>query len=388
MIRITLLILLLAAFVAAGLIVGPYMVGQKGYVLIALGHWTIEMTAISFGLFLLAMILAYLFLEWLIRLSFNLVSGSQQWLGGFSLRRNKKAFTAGLLAVEEGNYLEAKKQLSKIKGEDFSGLDLIAHARAEQALGNDEKTIQLLNKAKMFDASKVAASLKISEKLLAKDDVQGALNELESLDDKQQAHPQVIEQQARILSQSGRFQLLSSKLKDWKKQLPKEQYQKWLEASSKGAYAEIASKEGANELKAIWQQQPRKIRNEEASQAAYIQQLLAQAMYHDAEEALVSYQKKGPKPLLVELFRQIKLPNPAASIKLIEGWLKTDENNVQLLSVLGQLAYQAQDLDLAERALNKAIKLGNQRTDILLLAKIKEGNQDNSGALQLYKQCT
>jgi HemY protein len=86
------------------------------------------------------------------------------------------------------------------------------------------------------------------------------------------------------------------------------------------------------------------------------------------------------------LFKQIQLPNPAGAIKKLEQWLKKDDLNVQLLSALGHIAFNANDKLLAEKALAKAIKLGNQQQDLVLMASIKESQDDQKQALQLYKQ--
>ena len=190
---------------------------------------------------------------------------------------------------------------------------------------------------------------------------------------------------AQALGQAGKWQELKDKLKTWKKALG-DDYPILMQQASKGSFAEIASKEGASQLKLNWQSLPRATRKDPAQQAAYIQQLIDQGMHSDAQQALVEYQKTEPQPLLVPLFKQVKLPNPAASIKKLEGWLKQDDMNVELLSTLGQLAFHANDLVLAEKALGKAIKLGNQQQDLLLMAQLKESQQQEHQALELYKQ--
>jgi HemY protein len=53
---------------------------------------------------------------------------------------------------------------------------------------------------------------------------------------------------------------------------------------------------------------------------------------------------------------------------------------------LGNLAHHAKDYALAEKALAKAIKLGNRQEDLRLMASIKEDQLDEHQALQLYKQ--
>jgi len=90
--------------------------------------------------------------------------------------------------------------------------------------------------------------------------------------------------------------------------------------------------------------------------------------------------------MLLPLYKELRLSHPTRALKQLEQWLKVDDMNVELLSTLGTLAYHANDLSLAEKALSKAIKLGNRQQDILLLAKIKESQQDDQQALALYKQ--
>ena len=107
-------------------------------------------------------------------------------------------------------------------------------------------------------------------------------------------------------------------------------------------------------------------------------------MHQDAEQALVEYQKTGPEPLLLPLYKQLQLPNPAAAIRQLENWLKQDDSNLQLYSTLGHLAFNAGDMTLAEKALGKAIALGQQQQDILQMAALNQ--QDNISALKLYKQ--
>ena len=56
---------------------------------------------------------------------------------------------------------------------------------------------------------------------------------------------------------------------------------------------------------------------------------------------------------------------------------------------LAEVRCNAEDIErtmLAEKALAKAIKLGNRQEDLILMASIKESQDDQKQALQLYKQ--
>lgn len=365
---------------------GHAMIGQKGYVLITFGVTKIEMTVVSAVILLVGV---YAFFWFAIRIIATLLAMgnfSLSWFSGLGERRKHKQFHAGLLAYHAGDFEAAKKQLKGLNGQLHQGLDLLVLAEIEARNGNVEEQQIYLHKAQLIPEAKVAASVKLIEQASNNKDFAQAHSVLDNLSEEEAKLPAIVAKKATVLAQSGRWKDLEQNLKSWKKVLSKEDYSNLSQQAALGAYTEVASKEGANQLRLQWQSMPRKTKKDEAHQAAYIQQLIDQGMHADAEQELVALQKKGPSTLLLSKFKQLRLTNPSSSTKLIENWLKSDENNREYLSILGHLAYQSQNFDLAQKALEKAIKLERQQEDLILLAKIKEHNQDSSGALQIYKQ--
>lgn len=316
------------------------------------------------------------------------MSGSWQWLSYFGSNRRKKAWQAGMLALEMQDYDAAKQQLIKAQGGDFNGLELLALAKTEYALQDYDNALRHWEQASNIKSVRVAAVCKRAEHYLNCGAVQEVLPLLDSLPDSEQQTPALIQLHAQALMQLGHWQLLQEKLAGWKKSLSKQQWQALQQQSAQGIYTEIANKNGAFELKQVWEKQPRKIRKDPIHQAAYINQLLEQNVYQEAEQALVAFQKKQPEPILLPLFKALRLPNPTASLKLVESWLKHDPQSPELLSILGHLASQGKDFNLAEQTLQKALAVRSNKDDLLLLAQVKEHQSDNNGALQLYKQCT
>jgi HemY protein len=379
-------LLILLALLVIGLVAGPYLIGQKGYVLIALDNWTIEMSVVSLMILILGAIVCFLILEWFFKKVWYAFSGSQKWFSGWTDRKHNKAFTQGLVALDEANYAEADKQLSTVGDGKFAGVELLAAAQAANNLGDSDKAVSLWEKAQNEKASRLAATIHLIEHHIKQRNPSEAIALIKQLPEKEQKNQRVVTLWVQALANSGQWQTLKDNLSGWKKQLSNEDYQYWMKQTAQGFYAELASREGANPLKQYWQSLPRKTRNDPAQQSAYIEQLIGQGMFTDAEESLLAFQSKQLNPLLVPLFRQLRLTNPTASLKRIEGWLKKDSENAELLSILGQVAFNAKDWELAEKALAKAIRLTSDNKDILLLARIKEQQQDPSEALALYKQ--
>ena len=376
---LVLVILLISVVIAA------MMFDDSGYVMVEFNGWVAEMNVWSLCLSLIAIFVGLMLINLLVKASLAAATGSKNWLGNWGSRKKQKAFTAGLIALAETNYLIARENFKKIEHEDFDGINLLAAAEAEIQLGQPEQAKSYWRMAKTYEKSTLAANLCLIRDALQHYQSDEAIKLIQSLSEKQQAQTAVLKLWAQALGQAGKWQELKDKLKGWKKALG-DDYDLLMQQASKGHFSEIASKEGADKLKQNWQTLPRSTRKDPAQQAAYIQQLIDQGMHFDAEQALVEYQSSSPHPLLVPLFKQIKLPNPASAIKKLESWIKKDDLNVELLSTLGHIAFNANDKLLAEKALAKAIKLGNRQEDLVLMSSIKESQDDQKQALMLYKQ--
>lgn len=375
-----LLVLMIALVIAA------ITFDDNGYVFVEFNGWIMEMNVWSLSLSLIGIFVALLFINLFIKFIISAASGSKSWLGNWGSRKKQQAFTSGLTALAETNLLAAREHLSKIESEDFDGINLLAAAEVEVQLGDAQQAKRFWRLATKFKKSALAANLNLIRDALQKQQPETAIELIIGLSEKQQSQPVIVKLWAQALTQAGKWQVLQQKLKGWKKVLGND-YELLMLNASKGSFAETASKEGAEQLKQTWQALPRATRKDPAQQAAYIQQLIVQGMFYDAEIALVEYQSSAPHPLLLPLFKQIKLPNPSIAIKQLESWLKKDDLNVELLSALGHIAFNAKDKQLAEKALAKAIKLGNRQEDLLLMANIKESQNEHVQALQLYKQC-
>jgi len=375
---------IVAVFIIA-LIVGPMILGDKGYVLISLGNSAVEMTLISFviisGLTLAGIYITVKLVLWLA----SLITGSHRWFGALGERKRKRAFYNGLQLMAAGDLDNAQRALNDTTNGDFEGINYLASAQIAFTHGDLQKARYFLAQAADFENAKVAAAV-MNARIDASDNKHAeALEQLNELDEKASENHQVIKLKATLLAELGQWQVLQENLNGWRKALPKKDFTVWSQRIAKGKFAEIASKQGAVELKAYWDSLPRKIRHDDAYRAAYIQQLLDQGMHADAQALLVDWQKRGQNAVLFPLFNQLNLPDASPSLRLLESWIKQDSENVALYSTLGQVAFNAGDDVLAEKALLKATKIASRKEDLLLLSAISERQHDTATALQLYK---
>jgi HemY protein len=212
-----------------------------------------------------------------------------------------------------------------------------------------------------------------------------ALEQITQLDEKSKSHPSVIRYHAQVLVELTKWDVLREQLKGWKKTLSAEEYTQLLSQSLQGEFTEVASKQGLQGLKQHWKSQKRNVRNDVTWQRIYIEQLMQMDHHDDAAAELLALQKKGPNDVLVPLFGQLKVSQPAQVKKCLESWIKASPESQSLYSILGGFAYHSKDWDLANKALSKAVDLSPTIGDFTVLAKVKERMQDQAGALYCYK---
>ncbi|MCW8109914.1 heme biosynthesis protein [Alteromonas ponticola] len=369
----------------AAMIVAPEVIGDKGYVLIAMGTLTVEMTVISLCISLIVAAVLLYILRYLFNRIWSVLRGSHHWFGSWGRRKRQRAFYRGFHALAEGELKEAKASFNNTTEGDFDGVNYLAAAQVARHLDEKERMRGLLEQASEYRHARLAAELVLTRLDLEEGKDESALKRLEGLEPKHAKHPQVIKLKTEALARLGHWQELQTQLPHWKPVL-KDDYVVWAQQIAKGKFAEIASKHGATELKSHWETLPRKLRNDDAYRCAYVRQLLEQGMHQDAQARLVEWQQKGPNKFLFPLMKELYLPNPSASVKLLEEWIKQDDTNASYYSTLGHIAYNAGDDVLAEKALMKSVKLSENKEDLLMLAKISERRDDKVQALSLYKQ--
>lgn len=381
MTRVFLLLMFFVGLLGLGFYVGPYLMENPGYVLITNTNWKIEFSLLTAGLLLIVGSVVTWVLVKIILTLLAMGEFSFRWFSEFGGRKKQKLYDDALLAWFSNDLDTAKKALSKLDGTDFDGMELLLLADVAAKQQEPELQKEALMKATKLQKTRDTANLLLAQTQLKQGETSTGLALIE---DSEQSSALQLKLEA--MANTGQWKEVSHSLEKWKKKLPKAQYAHFKSLVAKGLMSEIASKEGANQLITHWEKQPGKVRKDPEYQVAFISQLIAQGLHQEAESWLVKLQPRQYQPLLLPLFKELKLKQPVESRKKLELWLKQDDENADLLSALGHLVYNAQDYILAEKVLQKAIKLSADKHDIYLLAKVKEATQDNLQALQLYKQ--
>ncbi|MEE2652408.1 MAG: heme biosynthesis HemY N-terminal domain-containing protein, partial [Pseudomonadota bacterium] len=144
------MILFLAALfaLAAAAAIAVAIQYDSGYVLLAYGHTTVEMT-LWVALALLAL---FLFMVWLLfsllRRSARLSDKLGALRGQRRQQRERQRSHRGVIAYTQGNWLQAKRLLLSSASSDKPLINYLLAARACQRLGDERGALQALSQAK------------------------------------------------------------------------------------------------------------------------------------------------------------------------------------------------------------------------------------------------
>ena len=147
----------------SGLIAGPYLSGQQGYVRVETANTVYEMSLTTLVILFVVTLAVIYSLEWLVTRFFRLSSNTYNW---FSRRKRVKAqrqTLEGLMKMNEGDYAKAEKLIGKnAKHSAEPVLNLIKAAEAAQQRGDEFSANRYL-----IEATELAGSDNLSSKLLA-----------------------------------------------------------------------------------------------------------------------------------------------------------------------------------------------------------------------------
>jgi len=386
MIRITILI----AALVAGLILGPMAAGNKGYVLIAAGDYTIEASLTSALIMAGCFYLLLLAVEWLLKRGFALGGNTRNWWFGRRSKRARKQTEAGMLALAEGNYKHAEKLVAKAaKASDTPTLNYLAAAEAAQEQGNTGRRNDYLKLAsKGANQGSLAVTITQASLQIRQGEYEQALATLEKLSGQASKHGKVLLLQKQVYEHLGEWQKLLDLLPRLQKQglIGEEQ----LAASQRQALfallEQIAEQEGSEGLLQRWNQLPRKDKQIDGLVAQLCRLLIAKEDSDSAYQLLFEQLKKHPDSASLRLLAQLKLNDYHPLIVFLQDLLKRDPDNPELHGALGELLAREQQWTEAQQALQRSVELAPNQHNCLALAQVLEHQHEQQQAFQYYRQ--
>jgi len=377
--------------IAASFLVNNWLQGfdNPGYVLMGVGHWSLETTLSVFAVSLIIgfFVLYFFFriLGWLLRLPVQLKRR------GASVRfnRSQEALIAGLVDSAEGNWERAENVL--IKHASHSGAPLLHYltaAKAAQSRGAFDKRDEYLKKAAdQAPDSGVAIGLTQAELHLSGNQFEQALETLTRLHSIDPSHATVLKLLHQTYQHVGDWEGIRKLLPSLNtnkvlmeaeiKLLETEAFSKLLRQS-----AEAGNVEG---IQALWGEIPGYIKKIAGISAIYFAAMINVGAGAEIEEELATVLAVSWDQTLLVLFGSIESKDVLKQLELAERWLSLHPDDAVLLTVLGKLSLKCLDTEKAESYLSKSIAIEPTVQAYQLLGDLLFAQEQKERASQCYK---
>lgn len=374
------LILIAVAFFAV-LAFSPMLIGEKGYILIAMGETTIESTVLSAIIMLIITFIVIFVAFKVIKGGFKFSFAAWNTVAFASQRRGIANFNKGLAAYMLEDYSQAEQLFAKSaipSKRKQSAYLLAASASAKLALNdNTNHYLALLEQETSKEKELNLESVIIKVKLLMNQAEEACYKKAREIIDehhKQIGHdPRLLALEIDLCLIEQRFQTaidyLPAARKD--KTLNEQAIVAWENTAFYSVFNETIKQKDKDSLQAYWQGISRKLKQRENILLAYCTVLAEQDIIEPLNKLLLPIIKKSPSENFLKSIRSLPIKQADELISLVQKHLHNNMQSAKWLSCLGHLAVNAAQWSMAEKAFGSLLKLeGEQydRQDLVALA--------------------
>lgn len=382
-------LLFLPFFIFLAIWLGVKIAADPGYLLMAYGHWSIEMPLWLGVIFFFLANLSLMVLIYFIRRSQGLPSRLRFWSHKRALRIAQQKTNKGLIAVAEGEWKRAEKflvQAAKVLENPL--INYLAAAQAAQGLSAYDRRDLYLRKAHEANPdAEIAIGLTQAQLQLNYKQYEQALATLKHLKELAPQHQfilKLLKKMYLILNDWQGLQDILPKLKKLKiitsNELDELEKQIFLNLLKQKIQAEPSSVED------YFNQLPKSFRLQPEFVSVIANFFLENQLNDKADSLLKSALKHQFHEELIYLYGKIKLEDTKSQIAFLESLLKSRPQNSALCYVLGQLYSRSNLYGKAKQVLEMGLMGQTNREFYLELAQVYEAMNQRDEALRCYRK--
>ena len=389
-------VLFLMIALLAGLVAGPYLSGQQGYVRIETANNIIEMSITTLVIFFVIALAIIYGLEWIITRFLRLSRGSYNWFLRRKRVRAQKQTLEGLVKMNEGDYAKAEKLIGKnAKHSAEPVLNLIKAAEAAQQRGDEFSANRYLIEAtELAGSDNLLVEIARTRILLQQNKLPAARSSVDSLLEMSNRNKEVLKLAVDIYLRSKAYQALDEILDSVENGglFSTEEFQELRTQTENGLLDEKMNEEGVDGLLAWWDELPRRRRNNVDLKVGLIQRLIDCNDHESAAEFTLEILKKigDNTPIGKALCTQITRLQPEDNSKLIKLVAKRakragDVEKCCINRALGYLYVRNNEFSQAAEVFKKVIACPNQleSNDLMMASYVFEQSGDKVLAEQV-----
>lgn len=387
MIRLILLILIF--FVA--LTISPQLVDEKGYILIAMGNFTIESTVVSALIMAIVALLAITIIIILLRSSARLTTASWRKIAFNSKKRARKEFEQGLSAYIMQDYVQAEHLMVKCAEDCEHPISAwLVAANAAFQLQNYENAKHYLSLIEVNNNSKPifeAMALKV-DCLLAQHDIKNAREFID-------ANHTLIGHNFRFLTADIKVALAEKRylavienltLARKEQTISAEQINLWQSEAYTEHMRSLYQQNGTEALINYWQSINRKLKKQNTVIIAFATVLSENKLTEQFIDLLHPIIKKDADEELLMAIAQMSLGQIQPLIAEIQKHREKYPENTKWLRGLAHITAQVGDWHVAESAFNDLFAIENNTQDFKIYGWVLENLAHHKEANQAYRK--
>ncbi|MDP2559554.1 heme biosynthesis HemY N-terminal domain-containing protein [Psychrobium sp. 1_MG-2023] len=381
-------LLILALIIFAGLFVGPLLMDQKGYVLIAVNDWTIESSVVVMVMLILVFYALLQFAEWALVNTLTLWGRTRHWFGWRRHRiAREKTFTS-VLELASGQYLAAEKNSTRhVRFSEQPLLNYLTAAKAAQQLGKLEQRDQYLAAAADIDSENLALNTTRLQLQIEEGGFDAAYDWLQDQPSQVLQQPEIMRLSYKVYEHCEKWNTLLAMLDKLKKlQVIEAEVVEQLRIKCYQGLLKQASQQGLEALQASFKSVPRKLRNEQAVFGRYALLMVDLGDYESVEKDLFKRLTQDTSEDLLNVINAVDGDHVEACKDKLLKLAQRENKDALLATATGQLMVKAKDWEQAVYWLEHAVKLTPSATlyNQLAAAQLELGKETD--ALASFKE--
>jgi len=379
--------LVYVVLILIGLYLSPLIVGQSGYVYIAIGDYQIETSLVIGVVGLIVFYFALQLLEWLILLLLNMLLSSRYLPEQWRRKAAKKHTLTGALALAEEDWPAAEKAMAKgaEKGE-IPVLNLFAAARAAHYQGDITARDHYLTQAENNPIAKTAVYTSRTRYLMKQGELTQARVVLDKLNPTSKSSAPVLKLAQELYLQQNDWQALKLLLPILKKrQLLSETEFNQLNTKTNSILMVNAAKTSEAELNKCWHWLSKSERKQDELVVAYAHGLTQYGHKDKAIKLIIKQLSAAPSAALFAAIPDLIDAQDQEVRKLLSRLETTHENDADYQMCLAKLAIQSRDTKQAKTHWQNVCRMAPTHQSWLALAQAQEQLGENSSAANSYR---
>jgi HemY protein len=367
-----------------------------GYLLIAYGTKTVEMTLWMAAIFVVAILFAIWAVKRVLAGSVELARYLRELFLFGSVERAQKRAASGMVNFLIGDWLEGRKKLVRtVSKVEYPLANYIAAARCCFEMGDESEAFRLLDQAKKENESELPISLIKARMLLAKGKADEALVILKPLQISMPQHAAVLDVLHHVYFAQANWAALRDlfpqlrKAKVLSNQEVEELEIKLAIESLKSASVECQKLLVANRLphlQLVWGGFARAVQKNPQVVYCYAQALVENKLDEEAEVILRKSVSNHWHRASVDLYGRLQIIEVYRQLKTLESWQSDHANDAVLLLALGRIHLRHQQRELARDFFNRSIVAQKSLDALLEMARLLEQMGDHKRSAEYYEQ--